>query len=89
MVEEPVAAGGVLASAGAVYAMAGARVINADADLQASKKPAEAARQMSDAPVALQLRLLQTVMAVAAQQKSTLMLPISVDLLRFLEKGAQ
>lgn len=39
-----------------------ARVINADAELQASEKLAEAAHQMAEAPAALQLRLLQTVM---------------------------
>ncbi|MGI5374295.1 slipin family protein [Streptomyces sp. CA-251387] len=66
-----------------------ARLINADAELQASKKLAEAAHQMADAPAALQLRLLQTVMAVAAEKNSTLVLPIPVELLRFLEKGAQ
>ncbi|WP_254885882.1 slipin family protein [Streptomyces sp. NA02950] len=66
-----------------------ARVINADAELQASKKLAEAASQMSDTPAALQLRLLQTVMAVAAEKNSTLVLPIPVELLRFLEKGPE
>ncbi|GAA1725526.1 slipin family protein [Streptomyces yatensis] len=66
-----------------------ARVINADAELQASKKLAEAASQMADTPSALQLRLLQTVMAVAAEKNSTLVLPIPVELLRFLERGAQ
>jgi regulator of protease activity HflC (stomatin/prohibitin superfamily) len=64
-----------------------ARIINADAELQASKKLAEAAHQMADAPSALQLRLLQTVMAVAAEKNSTLVLPIPVELLRFLERG--
>ncbi|MEU2280873.1 slipin family protein [Streptomyces sp. NPDC013178] len=66
-----------------------ARIINADAELQASKKLAEAAQQMADTPSALQLRLLQTVMAVAAEKNSTLVLPIPVELLRFLEKGPQ
>ncbi|MET8942572.1 slipin family protein [Streptomyces sp. NPDC004542] len=66
-----------------------ARIINADAELQASKKLAEAAQQMADTPSALQLRLLQTVMAVAAEKNSTLVLPIPVELLRFLEKGGQ
>jgi regulator of protease activity HflC (stomatin/prohibitin superfamily) len=66
-----------------------ARLINADAELQASKKLAEAAHQMADAPSALQLRLLQTVMAVAAEKNSTLVLPIPVELLRFLERGQQ
>jgi regulator of protease activity HflC (stomatin/prohibitin superfamily) len=66
-----------------------ARVINADAELQASKKLAEAAQQMSDQPAALQLRLLQTVVAVAAEKNSTLVLPFPVELLRFLEKAQQ
>jgi len=66
-----------------------ARVINADAELQASKKLSEAAAQMSETPSALQLRLLQTVMAVAAEKNSTLVLPIPVELLRFLERGQQ
>jgi regulator of protease activity HflC (stomatin/prohibitin superfamily) len=66
-----------------------ARIINADAEFQASKKLAEAAQQMADTPSALQLRLLQTVMAVAAEKNSTLVLPIPVELLRFLEKAQQ
>ncbi|MGO4424437.1 slipin family protein, partial [Streptomyces sp. MCAF7] len=66
-----------------------ARVINADAELQASKKLAQAAEQMSATPSALQLRLLQTVMAVAAEKNSTLVLPIPVELLRFLERGQE
>ncbi|MEV4972940.1 slipin family protein [Streptomyces scopuliridis] len=64
-----------------------ARVINADAELQASKKLAEAAKQMSGQPAALQLRLLQTVVAVAAEKNSTLVLPFPVELLRFLERA--
>ncbi|MEV6665688.1 slipin family protein [Streptomyces nigra] len=64
-----------------------ARIINADAELQASRKLADAARQMAETPSALQLRLLQTVMAVAAEKNSTLVLPIPVELLRFLERG--
>jgi len=66
-----------------------ARVINADAELQASKKLAEAAQRMADTPSALQLRLLQTVVAVAAEKNSTLVLPFPVELLRFLERAAQ
>lgn len=66
-----------------------ARVINADAELQASKKLAEAAGQMSQQPAALQLRLLQTVVAVAAEKNSTLVLPFPVELLRFLERAQQ
>ncbi|MFF4349695.1 slipin family protein [Streptomyces sp. NPDC001530] len=64
-----------------------ARIINADAELQASKKLAEAAGVMSQQPAALQLRLLQTVVAVAAEKNSTLVLPFPVELLRFLERA--
>lgn len=64
-----------------------ARIINADAELQASRKLAEAAEVMSDQPAALQLRLLQTVVAVAAEKNSTLVLPFPVELLRFLERA--
>ncbi|MFJ7150762.1 slipin family protein [Streptomyces sp. NPDC100445] len=66
-----------------------ARIINADAELQASRKLAEAAQQMAGTPTALQLRLLQTVMAVAAEKNSTLVLPIPVELLHFLERAGQ
>ncbi len=66
-----------------------ARIINADAELQASKKLAQAAGVMSDQPAALQLRLLQTVVAVAAEKNSTLVLPFPVELLRFLERAHQ
>ncbi|MGV9706398.1 slipin family protein, partial [Streptomyces sp. NPDC003483] len=56
-------------------------------ELQASKKLAEAAGVMSEQPAALQLRLLQTVVAVAAEKNSTLVLPFPVELLRFLERA--
>jgi hypothetical protein len=40
---------------------------------------------MGTAPAALQLRLLQTFVEVAAEKNSTLVLPFPVELLRFLE----
>lgn len=64
-----------------------ARVITADGELQASEKLARAAEVMSEQPAALQLRLLQTVVEVAAEKNSTLVLPFPVELLRFLEKA--
>jgi hypothetical protein len=63
-------------------------VITADGELQASEKLAQAAAMMADTPAALQLRLLQTVVEVAAEKNSTLVLPFPVELLRFLEKAA-
>jgi regulator of protease activity HflC (stomatin/prohibitin superfamily) len=62
-----------------------ARVISADGELQASEKLAEAAAKMAQAPAALQLRLLETVVQVAAEKNSTIVLPFPVELLRFLE----
>ena len=63
-----------------------ARIITADGEMQAASKLASAAEVMADHPAALQLRLLQTVVEVAAERNSTLVLPFPVELLRFLEK---
>jgi regulator of protease activity HflC (stomatin/prohibitin superfamily) len=62
-----------------------ARIITADGEFQASQKLADAAMIMSETPAALQLRLLQTVVEVAAEKNSTLVLPFPVELLRFLD----
>ncbi|NGY65115.1 slipin family protein [Lentzea sp. NEAU-D13] len=64
-----------------------ARIITADGELQASTKLASAAETMTEHPAALQLRLLQTVVEVAAEKNSTLVLPFPVELLRFLERA--
>ncbi|KAA8877506.1 slipin family protein [Nocardia colli] len=64
-----------------------ARVISAEGELQASKMLAQAGAQMSESPAALQLRLLETVVQVAAEKNSTLVLPFPVELLRFLERA--
>jgi regulator of protease activity HflC (stomatin/prohibitin superfamily) len=64
-----------------------ARVITADGELQASQQLAQAAEVMAEHPAALQLRLLQTVVEVAAERNSTLVLPFPVELLRFLERA--
>jgi len=63
-----------------------ARIITADGEFQASKRLAAAANVMSRDPAALQLRLLQTVVEVAAERNSTLVMPIPVELLRFFDK---
>jgi regulator of protease activity HflC (stomatin/prohibitin superfamily) len=64
-----------------------ARVISADGELQASDKLARAAEAMANTPGALQLRLLETIVSVAAEKNSTLVLPFPVELLRFLERN--
>jgi regulator of protease activity HflC (stomatin/prohibitin superfamily) len=64
-----------------------ARVITADGELQASAKLSQAAAAMAENPAAMELRLLQTVVEVAAEKNSTLVLPFPVELLRFLERS--
>ena len=66
-----------------------ARVITADGELQASEKLAQAAGVMAQSPTSLELRLLETVVEVAAEKNSTLVLPFPVELLRFLEKNTE
>ena len=65
-----------------------ARIITADGEYQASKRLAAAAAVMAKDPAALQLRLLQTVVEVAGEKNSTLVMPVPVELLRFFEKMA-
>jgi regulator of protease activity HflC (stomatin/prohibitin superfamily) len=66
-----------------------ARIITADGEFQAAAKLAEAATKMAETPAAMQLRLLQTVVEVAAEKNSTLVLPFPVELLRFFEAAAR
>ncbi len=64
------------------------KVIAAEGEFQASRKLAAAAKVISQHPVALQLRFLQTVVEVAAENNSTTLFPIPVDLFApFLEKA--
>jgi hypothetical protein len=44
---------------------------------------------MAADPAALQLRLLQTVVEVAAEKNSTLVMPVPVELLRFFDRAAR
>jgi hypothetical protein len=52
------------------------------------REMASAATAMANTPAALQLRLLQTIVEVAAEKNSTLVLPFPVELLRFLDQAA-
>src|ERR1700735_3196098 len=65
-----------------------ARIITADGEYQASKRLAAAAAVVAEDPAALQLRLVQTVVEVAGEKNSTLVMPVPVELLRFFEKMA-
>ncbi|WP_219464854.1 slipin family protein [Nonomuraea rhizosphaerae] len=63
-----------------------ARVITADGEFQAAQKLADASAIMAETPAALQLRLLQTVVEVAAEKTTTLIMPLPVELLRFFDR---
>lgn len=58
-----------------------ARIINAEGEFQAAQRLADAARIIEPHPVALQLRYLQTLAAVATENNSTTLFPLPIDLL--------
>src|SRR5262249_59904094 len=65
------------------------RIIGADGEYQAATRLAQAAQVMAADPAALQLRLLQTVVEVAAEKNSRVItVPVPVELLRFLDRAA-
>jgi len=65
-----------------------AKVIKALGELQASEKLTEAAKVISAHPEALQLRYLQTLTDVAAENNSTTLFPIPIDLFKvFFDKN--
>jgi len=59
-----------------------AKVINAAGEFQAADKLAEAAKIIEDYPYALQLRYLQTLREVSAENNSTTLFPIPIDLFK-------
>lgn len=66
-----------------------ARVIATDGEFQASQKLADAAAVMAATPTALQLGLLQTVVDVASEKNSTLVMPFPVEMLRCFDGASQ
>ena len=59
-----------------------AKVINAEGEHQAAARLAEAASIIAEHPMALQLRYLQTLREVSAENNSTTLFPIPIDLFR-------
>ncbi|MDI9915919.1 slipin family protein [Rhodococcus sp. IEGM 1379] len=63
-----------------------AKIINAEAEFQASTKLADAAEVISRNPTTLQLRYLQTLHEIGNENSSTIVFPLPLDLVRpFLE----
>ncbi|KPK28562.1 MAG: hypothetical protein AMK69_08545, partial [Nitrospira bacterium SG8_3] len=65
-----------------------AKVINAEGEFQAATRLSEAAAIIQKYPEALQLRYLQTLREISAENNSTTLFPIPIDLLKpFLKRG--
>ena len=58
-----------------------AKVISAQGELQASETLAQAARMLASQPASLQLRYLQTVTEIAAENNSTTIFPVPIEML--------
>ena len=63
-----------------------AKIINAEGEYQAAHKLAEAAKIINKYPMALQLRYLQTMQEMSAENNSTTIFPLPIDLFRPLIK---
>ena len=64
-----------------------AKVIHAEGEFQASQKLADAAEVIEKQPMAMHLRFLQSLVDVASEKSSTMIVPIPIDLLApFLKK---
>jgi regulator of protease activity HflC (stomatin/prohibitin superfamily) len=66
-----------------------AKIIHAAGELEASAKLAQAAHVIATEPVAITLRYLQTLTEIGAEQNSTIVFPLPVDILQLLRHGAE
>ncbi|MEA1871338.1 MAG: slipin family protein [Candidatus Bipolaricaulota bacterium] len=62
-----------------------AKVINAEGELQAASKLSEAAGIIAENPAALQLRYLQSLVDISAENASTIVFPIPIDMFKFFQ----
>ena len=70
-----------------------AKIIHAEAEFQASQTLTNAAKILSSIPAAMQLRYLQTLTEIGAEQNSTIVFPMPIDIIKpfleLLEKAAK
>jgi regulator of protease activity HflC (stomatin/prohibitin superfamily) len=59
-----------------------AKIIHADAEFQASQTLVNAAKILGSTPAAMQLRYLQTLTEIGAEQNSTVVFPMPIDIIR-------
>jgi regulator of protease activity HflC (stomatin/prohibitin superfamily) len=65
------------------------KVIHAEGEYQAAQRLADAAAVMSQNPISLQLRYLQTLVEIAAEKNSTTIFPVPIDILAPFLKGLE
>jgi len=63
-----------------------AKVIAAEGELMASQQLLEAADKISQNPVAIQMRYLQTLTEIAVEKNSTIIFPLPMELMKGFEK---
>jgi regulator of protease activity HflC (stomatin/prohibitin superfamily) len=66
-----------------------AKIIHAEGEYEASRKLAEAASIIQKEPAALQLRYLQTLTEISAENSSTVVFPIPMEMFRFIQGGKE
>jgi regulator of protease activity HflC (stomatin/prohibitin superfamily) len=59
-----------------------AKIIHAEAEFQASQTLVNAAKILSSIPAAMQLRYLQTLAEIGAEQNSTIVFPMPIDIVK-------
>ena len=62
-----------------------AKIIHAEGELIASEKLAQAAGVLAQQPSAITLRYLQTLTEIGSEQNSTIVFPLPIELLRFMD----
>ena len=67
-----------------------AKIINAEGEFQAAEKLVQAAAMISEQPIALQLRFLQTMKEISSEHNTTTFLPVPIDLFApFIKKAEE
>ena len=64
-----------------------AKIIHAEGEFQAAQQLSQAAAIIEREPAAMTLRYLQTLTEIAAEQNSTILFPVPLELIRFLRAG--
>ncbi len=66
-----------------------AKIISAEGELQASEKLAKAAQVLATNPITIQLRYLQTLTEIAAENTATVVFPIPIEFLKLFQSAPE